>query len=147
MADHHQETGFTLVELMLAIGILTVGITSLIGILSVGVSTRASADKQGRAILIADQIVHHIIENVFEAPKEGEPLLELQPLRLEAIEGYPGVRADVEFVEGGKEPGLILAKIQIAWLEQGQAVVERFRRILVRQETFPRRIAAKRNYR
>ena len=56
----NRSAGFTLLELMAAMGIFVFGLTALIGVLTIGVGTRRGAEMRTRAVLLADRVLHRI---------------------------------------------------------------------------------------
>ena len=147
MAEHRvvpaaRAAGFTLVEMMVAIGILAFGITALIGVLTVGVATRRSSEQKARSVLLAEQVVHHLREQVFAtAPPAAGARPPLPTLEDKSLPGFPGTTVSVEFTADPADPELVLAKIAIRWRDQGEVVAEEFQHLLVREEPFSRRVA------
>lgn len=140
-----RDAGFTLLEIMVAMGILVFGVTSLIGVLGVGVSTRRTADMRAQAVLIADQALHDVEERFLaDAPLDPEwqepEDLAIQPVTVEEIPGHPGLRYTVEFQPDVERPDLVLVTVRVAWLDQGEESGEVFRRILARQVPFSTRV-------
>lgn len=141
MADARGTGGFTLVEMMLAIGILVVGAASLIGVFGVGVATRAGSERRERAVQLADQVLFRLERDVLGPRGPDGRWPELPPLRVESPDGFPGMRYEVEFVTDERVEELVLARIHVRWNEQGQPASTTFQRVLRRAEPFPRRIA------
>jgi prepilin-type N-terminal cleavage/methylation domain-containing protein len=147
--DHRagDQRGFTLLELMVAIGILVFGVTTLIGVLSVGVATRRGAEQRARAALLAEQVLHRIAtETLATAPVPEQPDdgLELPPLRVDRVDGYPGMKYGVEFVVDPVLPELVLARVTVSWLDQGEDQGQEFQRVIQRTVPFSQRVAARR---
>ncbi|MBK8978075.1 MAG: prepilin-type N-terminal cleavage/methylation domain-containing protein [Planctomycetes bacterium] len=143
------QAGFTLLELMLAMGILTFGITAVLGVLSVGVDSRRTAEMRGRAVVLAERIVQEVERaTLAEHPLPDEFVdedLAIPTLVVEEVDGFPGMRYSVEFVTDPTRPDLVLLKIRVAWLEQGADQGVELRRIVPRQVPFSLRVAARRN--
>lgn len=150
-------SGFTLIEMLFAMGILTFGLTALIGVLTVGVSTRRSAEQKSRAALLADEVMHHIERQVFStaaakpapvaAGVGSRPIDPLAPIELAKIEGWPGMSARIEFTRQPDDPGILLATISIWWREHGDAVTEKFHRVVVHERPFANRVFDRRGNR
>lgn len=145
--------GFTLIEMLFAMGILAFGLTALIGVLTVGVSTRRSAEQKSRAGLLANEVLQHVERQVFAGAAMGVPATAtrpsepLAPITLEKIEGWPGMSARIEFARSAEDPDLLLATISIWWRERGDAVTETFQRIVVRERPFANRVFDRRGSR
>ena len=145
MADRcqrHAVAGFTLVAMMLAIGILVFGVTSLVGLLSVGVSVRSTAELRNQAIWAADWLFTDYRRRLAVAPPPaGETPPPPPVVEYDAIPGYPRLRAVVRPIVAAAEPGLVLLEIRVSWLEQGAGVEEVFRRTAEVGVPFPVRVA------
>ena len=129
--------GFTLVEMMVAMGILIMGVTSLIGLLTVAVSTRYRAELRSRAVLIAEQVLHDIEENALG--RDGRDL-ELYQMVVESVDGFPGMGYTVDFVIDEDHPDLVLAQVRVGWREQGSELEQVFWRLLRREQPFRARV-------
>ncbi|MCA8942034.1 MAG: type II secretion system protein [Planctomycetes bacterium] len=140
------QTGFTLVEMLFAIGILTFGITSLIGVLSVGVSTRRTAEQRVRSAYTVDAVVQRIEQELL-ADIAFDPMAEDDELDLPALErqhsdDYGGIDYTVRLSADPDYPELVLATIRVAWLEQGESYAQVYRRLMRREKPFPQRVDA-----
>jgi hypothetical protein len=141
--------GFTLVEMLVAIGILMFGVTSLIGLFGVGVSLRRTSELRNQAVLAVDQVLQQLGEEVLPRQTHdanGAPV-PLDPVAFDAIEGHPGLRARVEFRYDEAFPRLVLASIDVTWTEEGALVGERFERVLTTYEGFSQRVERARSKR
>lgn len=141
--------GFTLLELMAAIGILVFGVTTLIGVLGFGIGQRRGAEMRSRAVLLADRVLHEIeIGTLADAPlpDEIEESSQLAIERLEAreIEGFPGMQYTAEFTVDPATPELVLVRIKVSWLDQGESQAQEFLRVLAREVPFSERVARRR---
>ncbi len=135
---HRHERGFTLVEMMVAIGILLFGVTTLVGVLGVGVATRRSAEQQLRAARLVDQVLYRLETQYLPSiPPESE---EIPPLEVDAPEGFPEMKYRVDFAFDPKQPLVVLATISMRWREQGEAIGVEYRRVMFRETPFPQRV-------
>lgn len=139
------ERGFTLIEIMVALGILVFGVTALIGALGLGVSERRTAEQRQRAAVLADQILQQIQTDLLAAaPRTGaeEDIseLEIEPAVDQVADGFPGLRYAVEFTPAASNPGLVMVTVDVTWLERSAAVSQTFRRVLPRQVPFSQRV-------
>lgn len=143
----NRSSGFTLVEMLVAMGILMFGITSLIGLLSLGVSTRRTSELRNQAVHAVDQVIHHVQERVLpdQTYDENEIPVPLEPVQLDPVEGYPRLRARVDFRYDDEHPRLVLLDVHLTWMEEGAVVGERFRRVITSYDGFSRRVARARS--
>jgi type II secretory pathway component PulJ len=145
----HRERGFTITEMLVAMGILTFGTVSLLGVLGVGVSTHRSAEQHNNAVQLAQRVLQRLEEDTVprallaaaEAGPEAEFKLAAVDSTPQDVAGCPGMRYRVEFTHDPEQPTLALAKVRVVWLEQGEAQAVDFQRILVSHVPFPQRIA------
>lgn len=153
MVERQPERGFTLMEVMAAVVILTFGVTSLLGLMTLGVSTRRSAEQVNRAVFLIDQIVQEVRENVFAerpASDDVDPddqaakdllLAPPPPMQVDRVADMPGMSYRVEFTVDPQDPDVVLARIDVRWRQQGEAMAETFHRLLVRNEPFSKRVS------
>lgn len=132
------QAGFTLVEMMVALGILVMGMTSLIGLFTTAVSTRYSAELRSRAAAVAEEVLRDIQENVLARDDGQEP--EIPSLGPQPVEGMPAMRYSVDFIIDPQQPDLVMAEVRIGWREQGAELEQVFRRILPREQPFRERV-------
>ena len=69
----HSEWGFTITEMLVALAILTFGLTALAGSMMVGVGARRGTEMRFRAVNVVDRILYDVQENHFvEFPRGSE---------------------------------------------------------------------------
>ncbi len=134
--------GFTLVEMLVAMGILMFGITSLIGLLSLGVSTRRTSELRNQSVHAVDEVIHHVREQVIplQTFDENDVPVPLEAVTLDPVAGYPRLRARVDFRYDESHPHLVLLDVHLTWMEEGAIVGERFRRVIESYDGFSRRV-------
>lgn len=129
------EAGFTLTEMMVALAILLIGFTSLLAALTGGVSLRREADARQAASLLAEEVLHRVRQQAFAQGEDGSSVLENAPqAQSGTAEQFPGMRWEVAFGAAPERPDLVLATVTVRWLDQGEFVMQEFRRLLPRQE-------------
>lgn len=144
-----RQSGFTITEILIAMGILMFGAVSLLGVLGVGVSTHRSAEQHNAAVHLAERVLQRLQEDIVPrallasaaAGPEAEFKLAAVDSTPQDVAGCPGMRYRVEFTQDPEQPTLVLAKVRVMWLEQGDAQAVDFQRILVSHVPFSQRIA------
>lgn len=131
-----RQQGFTLVEMMVALAILVFGISALAGSLLTGVSMRRGSEMRFRADAVARQALYRIQEVEF-----SQLTPEQKGFTVEDPPGYPGMEYTVDYVRDLERPGLVLVRIKVSWLEQGERMAETFERILVHHRPMSQRIS------
>ena len=144
------QSGFTLLELIVALGILVFGATSLIGALSLGVGMRRGTEMRARAALLADQVLHHVerdllAEHPIPADWQGGAELAIPTEGVEVVDGFPGMQYSVTFTASPERPDILLARIEVSWRDQGEDQGQTFQRLLPRAVPLSRRIQIRRN--
>lgn len=130
------EQGFTLLEMLAAMAILILGVTSLLGALSAGLGIRRGAEQRSRAALLADQVIMELRTQILSGPAEDRGLgsglaaAEIEAITVTRIDGYRGMKYSVEFLTDVEYPDLALARLRISWLHQGSDVGIEFLRLL-----------------
>lgn len=141
-----RQGGFTLVEMLVAMGILVLGFTTLIGLLSIGVSTRRTAERRNQAVQAVDGVLLAVREKITTAAPppegaEGEPEL----IVLDRVPGHERLRAVATITSDEADPTLLLLEIRISWVEEGTVVGEEFHRVITMNEPFSVRAARARS--
>ena len=98
MTTDRVPAGFTITELLVAMGILMFGTVSLLGVLGVGVQTHRSAEQHNQAVQLAQRVLQRLEEETVPrallaaaaAGDDAEPVLA-------AVDSTP---ADVGFASG-----------------------------------------------
>lgn len=156
------QRGFTLVEMLVALGILVLGFTSLIGLLGVGVSTRRTAELRNQAVQAVDAVLFEVRQRIASAPADGgvAPVAgaeqastpeaapapgEAEVIVFDTVPGYDRLKAVATLVRDESHPTLVLVVIKITWLQEGIEVGEEFQRVLPAYEPFSRRAGRARN--
>lgn len=137
------QRGFTLVELMVAMGILVVGLTSLLALLTLGVSLRRGTDARHRAVQLADAVLQRVEQESFHLRDDADHALDFtfDELQDQQVADFPGMSYGVGFVRDETRPDLVLVQVRVRWLEEGESVQQEFQRILPAQEPFAARVA------
>lgn len=127
--------GFTLVEMLVALAILTLGVTSLLRALSDSVSLRRSADARSRVAESVEDLVHRIAATGIRRRADAESDLDLELALPPAVpvEGFPGLELQATMIANEQRLDVWLLQIDASWVDAGEAMTERFLRVLPRQ--------------
>lgn len=134
------EGGFTIAEMLVALAILVFGLTALAGSMTMGIGTRRGSEMRFRAATMVDHVVQDLREN-YITPLDKEQPTPMSDAVDRTVPGFPELRYAVRFTADPQDPAVVLARIQVMWKEQGEAVVEEFERIVVREVPLARRVA------
>lgn len=139
MDSRRLEQGFTLLEILTALAILIIGVTSLLGALSLGLETRRGAEQRSRAVLLADQVIQDLRSR--GTVSAASPVdLSIDAIAVTNIDGFPGMKYSVQFVTEPEHPNLLLARIRISWNRQGSDVGIEFMHLLPRSIPLSKRV-------
>ena len=129
-----RSSGFTLIEMMVALAILLVGFLSLLAAMTAGAGLRRGADARIEASLLAEEVLHRLRSESF-ATADGASVLETEPKELQGTaENFPGMRWTTSFKKAEERPDLVLATVTVRWMEEGDFVQQEFNALLPRQE-------------
>jgi len=106
--------GFTLVEMLAALGILLFGVTALVGALSSSMAGRRTSEAKLQMSAIADQVVLRLQqEAIVDDPATGLP--RFVPQQAQPVQGFPGMTWSATAVADPARPDLWLVRIDVAW--------------------------------
>lgn len=127
--------GFTLAEMLAALGILLFGVTALLGALASSIAQRRTTDARHELTALCDHAVHRVMQEAVRAPGDrATPAdLEFTPLLDQPAPGFPGMRWSAKVVADETRPTLWLLTIEVRWLDAGEEVVAEFLRVVPRQ--------------
>ena len=135
MADRHGQHGFTLAEMLAALAILMVAITTLLASLADSVSLRRSTDMRLYAAAAVEDVVMQVqLRGVRRQASANHDLdLELAMDGPYLVEQAPGLRFFVKAIEAKDRSDVWLLKLRAQWMEAGEYLEEEFLRVLPRQ--------------
>lgn len=142
MTPIRRQRGFTLIEMIVAMGILVVGVSSILALLSFGATLQQTAESRNEAALAAAQVIDELRNDpqIFSLQKDGSVSAPSTLSITREIAGHPRLTAFVEMRENPALAGEYTAMVRIGWKERGQRRTESFRTILQRQAPFLRRV-------
>ena len=132
MKFREAESGFTLLEVVVALGILTVGVSVAISLFTAATAAHRRAVDRIRAIEVSEEVFAALEGSI----RDGATLTELvaQPPWQSLIDRWPGVSVEVRY---GSIPKIdyvdeLLVEVHIRWVSRGVDTEEVFKQILAR---------------
>ena len=108
------EAGFTLAEMLAALGILLFGVTALLGALSSSIAQRRTTDAYQELTSLCDLAMHRVQhECIRSTTGDSSPFdLEFVPLTDQPVPGFPGMTWSATAAEDETRPQLWLVTIR-----------------------------------
>lgn len=145
-----RETGFSLLEVLVAVGIVTVGVTSVLALFAAGVDVHKQAVDQSNAALAVESIASELegrytiaaIDAWIRAENakgrrnvdERDYLAAIGPAEPVEIPGFPGYRYDVKFTPLDESGFAVMAEIRVYWRKGGgRGVIESAPKVLLKR--------------
>jgi hypothetical protein len=129
------QAGFTLAEMLAALGILLFGVTSLLAAMASSIGQRRSADARLETTALVEHVVHRAMHECI-ALRDGSssPVdLEFRPLVDQPWPGFPGLRWSVRATVDENHPTVWLLRIEAKWFDGGEEIVSEYLRVVPRQ--------------
>lgn len=129
------EAGFTLVEMLIALGILLIGVTTLLATLGDSIAMRRTTDARLQVAQAIDDVVVRVQQTGIRRQAAAGSDLDLElalPASIE-VPGFPGLECRVTAQEAKDRPDVWLLHIQASWLDGGEVMGEEFLRVIPRQ--------------
>lgn len=136
------ENGFTLAEMLAALGILLFGVTALLGALSSSIAQRRTIDARLESTALCEHALHRVQHEAVRRRADAATDLDLEVVSLENQDapGFPGMTWSATAVVDETRPDLWLVRLRIRWLEEGDDVGQEFLRVLPRQLPLGQRV-------
>lgn len=135
--------GMTIVEVLVAMGILLVGLTAVLGLLTTGAALSRSAVLRTAAAAATEAVVEDLRETLFPVDPEGglwsvpgPP----QPVVERALPGEPSIVYSATAVENPDRPGQYRVDVEMSWQSAGVRRARSFSTLLVRELPFGERL-------
>ena len=125
--------GFSLLEVLVALSILTLGITSVIGLFTAATAAHRRAIHRSHASALAEWALADI-ESALELGTEPEKIIESPPVDVMKRD-WPGYSVEVAMLPIAGETGgdEILVEVSIVWQSRGDSSQLDFQQIVVRR--------------
>lgn len=136
------EGGFTLIEMLAALGILLLGVTAQLGALSATVAQRRTTDARLEATALCDYALQRVQEEAVRrsATAESDLDLEITALEDQTAPEFAGMSWSASATVDDHRPDVWLVSLKVRWLEVGDDVSEEFLRVLPRQLPLSKRV-------
>ena len=151
MPSRHPRSGFTIVEVVMAMFILLIGMTSILGLLSFGAAMARTAELRSESAFAVESIVADLQETMFPlvtgadgTETVGEPLEVVdRPVPGRPALTYSATAAPEPGADSAAGPILYRVDIEIRWSSQGATRNKTYRTLLVREVPFGERLRQK----
>ncbi len=135
MISHRGQQGFSLLEVVVALGILIVGVSSAISLFAAGTAAHSRAVDRVRSIEVCE-VVFASLEG---ALRDGATLTQIinDPPWQPSLVRWPGIEVALEYGTIDKEEytDLLLVEIHIRWISRGQEAQEVFHQLVPRMRS------------
>ncbi|MEE8468411.1 MAG: hypothetical protein V3T22_08150 [Planctomycetota bacterium] len=138
-AGHARSTGFTIIEVVLAMGILVLGMTVVIGLLTFGAALTRTAALRTAASTAIEAVIGDLEESLFPLQDDGTVG---EPRRIEgrAVPGAPGVIYSASARPNPDHPLEYAVDIDLSWETSGVRRKKSFQTLLLREVPFGERM-------
>lgn len=130
-----RRSGFTILEVVLAMGILAVGTTVVLSLLTFGAALSQSALLSTSSAAAIEAVVTDLEETLFPLEPDGtvgEPV----PIGDRPVPGLPGVRYSATASANPDHPTEYRVDVEVRWSTGGTRRGRRFQTILLRELSF-----------
>jgi len=131
--------GFTIIEVVLAMGVLVLGMTVLLGLLTFGAALSQTAAMRTSSANAIEAVMADLEETLFPLSDDGE-VGEPQNIERRALPTAPGVLYSATAVQNPDEPLEYLVTVDVTWQASGVQRAQRFETILLREISFGERM-------
>lgn len=135
----NDRNGFTILEVVLAMGILLLGITAIIGLLTFGAALTHAAQMRTAAANVSEAIVADLDESLFPLEEDGS-VGEPEDFKDRALPGFEGVTYSIETVANPDNPDEYRVDVQMKWESGGVLRSHEFSTLMNRQVPFGERM-------
>lgn len=142
----HANAGFTLIEVVLAMFILLIGMTSILGLLSFGAAMSRTASLRAGAANSIEAVVTDLEETFFplELDAAGDEVAgEPHDFKDRPVPGHPGLMYSTTSAQNPENAREYRVDVEIGWTEGGTKRAKRFTTLLLREVPFGERLRAR----
>lgn len=138
--------GFTLIEVVLAMFVLLIGMTSILGLLSFGAALSRTASLRSGAANSIESVVADLEETLFplELDPDGDEVAgEPRDVTARALPGHPGLTYTTRSTPNPDNPLEYRVDVEVSWAVGGTTRSKRFTTLLLREVPFGERLRAR----
>lgn len=133
-----QRGGFTLIEVMLAVGILVFGASAIIGMLTVGASLTRTAELRTSAASSLEAVLDDLDHQLFKL--ESGTLTGPHPVVDRAVPDAPGVIYSATAVQNPDRPKEFVVDVDLRWEAAGVQRAKHFQTLKLKELSFGERL-------
>ena len=134
-----EQAGFTILEVVLAMGILVLGMTTLLGLFTFGAALTKTAALRTAAASAIEAVVADLEESLFPLEEDGT-VGEPREIQDRAVPGTVGVVYSAKAEPNPDDPLEYAVRVQVSWESAGVRREEQFTTLLLRQVPFGERM-------
>jgi hypothetical protein len=135
-----------MIEVVLAMGILMIGMSAILGLLSFGAALSRTAALRSGASRAIDSLVTDLEESLFPlmVDEQGDELAGApRDLEKREIPGYPGLVYTTHSTQNPENPLEYRVEVELQWAVGGSTRSKRFTTLLLREVPFGERLRAR----
>ncbi len=131
--------GFTILEVVLAMGILVVGMTSLLSLFTFGAALARSAEMRSKSAAAIEAVVADLEETLFPIEENGE-VGEPEAIAERAIPGIEGAVYSATPTVNPDDANEYKVDVEVSWTSKGVRRARTFTVLLLREVPFDERL-------
>jgi len=141
-----RRAGFTLIEVVLAMGVLMIGMTAILGLLSFGAALSRTSSLRGGAANSIEAVVADLEETLFPllVDADGDEVVgEPRDVVKRELPGYPGLTYSTRSTPNPDNPLEYRVDVEVEWAVSGATRTKTFTTLLLREVPFGERLRAR----
>ena len=131
--------GFTLLEVMLAMGILVVGMTMVLSLFTFGAAMSRTAELRAAASVAVESVVADLEATLFPLDEDGT-VGDPTPVVDRPVPGSPGVVYSAQPTQNPDDPDQYRVDVSLTWTTSGVQRAHEFTTLLSREVPFGERL-------
>lgn len=136
---HTRREGFTILEVVLAMGILVIGVTAILGLLTFGAGLTHASHMRAAAANVVEAVVADLEESLFELEDDGS-VGEPRDFEDRPLPGFEGVTYSVKSTQNPDDYDEYRVDVEVKWESAGVRRSHEFQTLLTRQVPFGERM-------
>ncbi len=132
--------GFTLIEVVLAMGILVMGMTVILSLLTFGAALTRSAATRTRASTVIESVIGDLEQSLFPLEQDGTVGDPPEVIEGRLVPGVVGVVYDARTRPNPDDPNEYLVNVEVWWETEGARRTKTFQTLLLREVPFGERM-------